>query len=62
MRESRTSGSEGGGVETNRCSLPLSAGDVTGAPPVVTPVLRAASLLMTSVDAYSRQIWLHQSS
>src|SRR5215468_11995983 len=24
MREIRTSGSEGGGVETNRCSLPLS--------------------------------------
>ena len=23
MREIRTSGSEGGGVETNRCSLPL---------------------------------------
>ena|SRR5215831_8014472 len=25
MREIRTSGSEGGGVETNRCSLPLSS-------------------------------------
>jgi len=24
MREIRTSGSEGGGIETNRCSLPLS--------------------------------------
>jgi len=23
MREIRTSGSEGGGIETNRCSLPL---------------------------------------
>ena len=29
MRETRTSGSEGGGIETNRCSLPLSV--TTGA-------------------------------
>ena len=35
MREIRTSGSEGGGIEANRCSLPLSVtttGDTVGLP------------------------------
>ena len=32
MREIRTSGSEGGGAEPNRLSLPLSAGEASLAP------------------------------
>jgi len=38
MREIRTSGSEGGGVETNRCSLPLSLRDGAGIGPGSTLV------------------------
>jgi len=42
MREIRTSGSEGGGVETNRCSLPLSSAkhQADGSPPYNGHVVR----------------------
>ena len=33
MRENCTSGSEGGGIETNRSSLPLSSGSMAGVGP-----------------------------
>src|SRR5215470_2064570 len=63
MREIRTSGSEGGGVETNRCSLPLSAGNIAGATLVVARFDTAPpSNVMTLSMLQSPSDWLKRST
>ena len=39
MREIRLSGSEGGGAELNRLSLPLSSAALGAAPPIAGPLV-----------------------
>jgi len=60
MRENRPSGSEGGGAETNRLSLPLSgcqrkAPPVGGCPRNVAHLLLAGGLPVEYLDSEDRE-------